>query len=163
MFTFPVWLPEPKNRASGEKLIVHASTDMYHKRIICITCMSMLPKGGALKMFTFYHNITVTDKSFRYIPGPASILLSCFPTSKLQSLMWESKEEEAETVPELLISTETTPNWWPCTKKVLKEGGAAKSKTVLTRGKQARQKKTVLELRHSLIHASSPLAILPVI
>ena len=41
------------------------------------------------------------------------MLLSCFPTSRLQRRIWESREEEAETVPDELMSTDTTPSWWP--------------------------------------------------
>lgn len=47
------------------------------------------------------------------LPGPASIDLICLPVSKSQRRIWASRELDAAMEPVWLISTDTTPSWWP--------------------------------------------------
>lgn len=46
-------------------------------------------------------------------PGPASMDLICLPDSRSQRRMWASRELEAAMAPLWLMSTDTTPSWWP--------------------------------------------------
>lgn len=46
-------------------------------------------------------------------PGPASMDLICFPDSRSHRRICASRELEAAMAPWWLMSTETTPSWWP--------------------------------------------------
>lgn len=46
-------------------------------------------------------------------PGPASMDLICLPVSRSQRRMWASRELDAAMAPVWLMSTDTTPSWWP--------------------------------------------------
>lgn len=48
-----------------------------------------------------------------HLPGPASMDLICFPDSRSHRRMCASRELEAAMAPLWLMSTDTTPSWWP--------------------------------------------------
>lgn len=58
-------------------------------------------------------HLIYTQLNTGVLPGPASIDLICLPVSKSQRRMWASRELDAAMEPVWLISTDTTPSWWP--------------------------------------------------
>lgn len=48
-----------------------------------------------------------------HLPGPASMDLICFPDSRSHRRICASRELEAAMAPLWLMSTDTTPSWWP--------------------------------------------------
>ena len=55
----------------------------------------------------------VSSLRVKLLPGPASIDFICLPFSKSQRRIWASRELDAAMGRVWLMSTDTTPSWWP--------------------------------------------------